>query len=163
MKKKANTTANTLRIASLAVEAGAPHVKLNRKLFRTRTRARVKIEGLINARLEFYFGGKVAISSISSEMMAEAGANEDDVDDIASIPGSIKGVMAGITFRELTSPLDCKVSVRTSPTVDANAIAATFGGGGHAMASGFSLDRPMAEGKARLLEVLKDFFPADDM
>jgi len=157
----ANTTSNTLRVASLAVAAGAPNRKLNRKLFRTKSRARIKIEGMVNSGLEFYFNDKVAISSITSEMMSAAGADEDDVDDIASIPGSIDGVLVGITMRELTSPQDCKVSVRTSPAVNANAIAANFGGGGHAMAAGFSLDCPMSEGKLALLEVLEEFFPPE--
>jgi len=157
----ANTTANTLRVASLVVAAGAPHVKLNRKLFRTKTRERVKIESLIYAGMTFHFDGKVAIASISNDMMDEAGASEDDVDDIASIPGAIKGVLAGITIRELTSPKDCKVSVRTSPTVDANAIAAHFGGGGHAMASGFTCDKPIADTKEAIVEVLREFFPEE--
>jgi len=156
----ANTTANTLKVASLAIEAGASHVKLNRKLFRTKTRARVKIEGMIVDGMEFYFDDKVAIISISNEMMNTAGADEDDVDDIASLPGAVKGVLAGITIRELSSPNDCKVSVRTSPAVSANGIAARFGGGGHAMASGFSLDKSIPETKAAILNELKDFFPA---
>jgi len=156
----ANTTANTLRIASLAVEAGAPHTKLNRKLFRTKSRARVKIEGMIVDGMEFHFDNKVAIISISNEMMNTAGADEDDVDDIASLPGAVKGVLAGITIRELTSPQDCKVSIRTAPTISANAIASRFGGGGHAMASGFSLDKSIIETKAAILHELKDFFPA---
>jgi phosphoesterase RecJ-like protein len=157
----ANTTSNTLLVASKAIEAGANHVRINRKLFRTRSRARITIEGMIYSGLEFYFDGKVCISSVSGDMMREAGADDDDVDDIASIPGSVKGVQCGVTMRELSGPSDCKVSVRTSPTVNANAIASNFGGGGHAMASGFSLEVPMAEGKLRLLEVLKAFFPED--
>ena len=158
----ANTTANTLKVASLTVEAGAPHVRLNRKLFRTKSRARIKIEGMINAGLEFHFDGKVAFSTITGEMMRAAGADEDDVDDIANVPGSVKGVLAGITLRELSSPKDCKASIRTSPSIDANAIANHFGGGGHAMASGFAQDKTITEVKAELLEVLKDFFPADE-
>ena len=157
----ANTTANTLRVASLAVEAGAPHTLLNRKLFRTKTRARIKIEGLITSGLEFYYDGKVAISAISGKMMNEAGADEDDVDDIASIPGTVRGVTCGITIRELSSPQDCKVSVRTSPKVNAHAIASRFGGGGHAMASGFSLDIPISEAKTAIVKELRDFFPLD--
>jgi len=155
----ANTTANTLRVASLLVEAGASNRKLNRILFRTKTRSRIKIEGMINSNLEFFFGGEVAIATITREMMESAKADEDDVDDIASMPGTVKGVSAGITIRELTSPHDCKVSVRTSPQVDANAISARFGGGGHKMASGFVLEKSVQEVKEALLEALEDFFP----
>ena len=155
----ANTTARTLRVASLLVEAGAPNRKLNRLLFRTKTRSRVKIEGMINSGLEFYFDGAVAIATITREMMESAKADEDDVDDIASMPGSVKGVSAGITIREMTSKRDCKISVRTSPKVDAHAISNRFGGGGHPMAAGFTLEKSVEEIKQELLEVLKDFIP----
>jgi len=156
----ANTTANSLRVASRLVEAGAPHRELNRLLFRTKTRSRMKIEGMINSGLEFYFDGQVAISTITTIMMETANAEEDDVDDIASLPGSVEGVRVGITIREIKSESDCKVSVRTSPSVDAHAISERFGGGGHQMASGFTLNKSVPEIKEALIETLKDFFPA---
>jgi len=155
----ANTTSNTLRVASLLINAGAPHREINKLLFRTKTRNRIKIEGALYSGLEFYFDGAVAISTITKEMMESAGANEDDVDEIAAIPGSVEGVNAGITIREMTSPNDCKVSVRTSPTVDAHAICKLFGGGGHAMAAGFTLNKSVPEVKEELIETLRDFFP----
>lgn len=155
----ANTTAKTLRVAALLVEAGAPHRELNRLLFRTKTRGRIKIEGAIYSGLEFYFNGAVAIATITREMMENSGADEDDVDDIASIPGAIEDVLVGITIRELSSTRDCKVSVRSSPLVDAHAICAHFGGGGHPMAAGFSLNATVAEIKKALLESLGGFLP----
>ena len=156
----ANTTANTLRVASLLIEAGAPHRDLNRLLFRTRSQSRIKIEGMIYSEIEYHFGGTVAISKITKDMMEDSNADEDDVDDIASIPGSIDGVLAGITIRELTSANDCKVSVRSSPLVNSHAICAHFGGGGHPMAGGFSLEKSIAEIIEALLEVLGDFLPS---
>ena len=155
----ANTTANSLRVASLLIDAGAPNKALNRMLFRTKTRARITIESMIFGGLEFYFDGRVAIATITIDMLKSAGTVEDDIDDIASLPGSVEGVLAGITIRELTSTTDCKGSVRTSPLVDAHAISSRFGGGGHAMASGFSMNKTLDEVKEALLEELKDFFP----
>lgn len=155
----ANTTADTLRVASLLVEAGAPNRELNRLLFRTKTKGRIQIEGMIYSGLEFHFNGAVAISTITKSMMESANASEDDVDDIASIPGAIEGVVAGITLRELTSTRDCKASVRTGPSVNAHSICERFGGGGHPMAAGFTFTGTIAEVKESLLESLKDFFP----
>jgi len=155
----ANTTANSLRVASLLVDAGAPNKALNRLLFRTKTRARVRIESMVYGGLEFYFGGRVAIASITRDMLESVGAVEDDIDDISSLPGSVDGVQAGITIRELSSKTDCKTSVRTSPIVDAHAISSRFGGGGHPMASGFSSFKTIDEIKEALLVELKDFFP----
>ena len=157
----ANTTARTLRVASLLIEAGAPHRELNRRLFRTRTRSRIKIEGLIYSGLEFHCEGALAIATITRAMMDESGADEDDVDDIASIPGGIEGVLAGITIRELKSVNDCKVSVRSSPKVNSHALCARFGGGGHAMAAGFSKEATVGEIKHMILEVIEEFLPAD--
>ena len=155
----ANTTADTLRVASNLIEDGAPHRELNRLLFRTKTLGRIKMEGMIYSGLEFYFDGQVAISVISRRMLATAEATEDDIDDIASIPGSIEGIRVGVTIRELTSETDCKVSVRTGTTVNANAICALFGGGGHAMAAGYSVKATVDDIRESLLKALKDFLP----
>ena len=174
----ANTTANTLQVASYLVEAGAPQKEINKTFFRTKTIARIKIEGMIYSGIEFHFDGKVAIVNITREMMEKAGAWEDDVDDISALPIGIEGVRAGITLRELEftnndknsmdveksstdnekgSTDSIKGSVRTMPGVNANEIAALFGGGGHPMAAGFSYDAPAEEVKEKLLEILPDF------
>ena len=157
----ANTTAGTLRAAASLIDAGAAHRELNKLLFRTKKRSRIAIEGMVYSGLEFYFGGAVALSVITGEMARRAQADEDDLDDISSIPGSVDGVLVGITLRELTSPLDCKASVRTNGSVDACAICALFGGGGHPMAAGFSQDKTINEIKQELIATLGGFLPTE--
>ena len=157
----ANTTANTLRTAAMLIDLGAPHTKLNRRLFRTKSRGRVKLEGLINEAIEFYCNDKAAIAYVTRAMLEVSGATEDDLDDIASIPGSIFGVLAGITIRELSSKQDCKVSVRTAPSVSAHGICQRFGGGGHPMAAGFIRAATVEQVKEDLVRVLDEFIPAD--
>ena len=154
-----NTNSNSLRTAAALVDAGAPIGELNRELFRKKAKSRVLIEAMIISGMEFYFDGAVAIAVITKEMMAKTGAGENEMDDVAAIPGSIEEVIVGITIREMTGPEDCKVSVRTTPLVNASDLCARFGGGGHAMAAGFSLDKPAAETKELLLEALKSIFP----
>jgi len=149
-----NTTANTLYVASLLVEAGAPNKELNKRLFRTKTHERVSLEGMLFCGLEYSFDGKVAISSITLDMLEASGADEDDMDDIAAIPGSIEGVYVGITIRELLSAHDCKVSVRTRAPYDAQIICSHFGGGGHSQAAGFVSKKTISEIKSELMEVL---------
>ena len=155
----ANTTANTLRVAASLIESGAPHSALNRLLFRNKTHGRICIEGMIFSGLEFFFDEAVTIIILTRDMIESVNASEDDMDDIASLPSSIDGVLVGITIRELTSAADCKVSVRTTGVVDANAICAVFGGGGHPMAAGFTMGKTAAEIKKELLEVLGGFLP----
>ena len=149
-----NTTANSLFVASLLVEAGAPLKELNKLLFRTKTRSRIMMEGMITSNLEFFFDGKAAITIITREMMEKANADEDDIDDISSLPGGIEGVYIGITIRELTSPLDSKISVRTAAPYNASTICKHFGGGGHSLAAGATVAKTVGEVKAEMLEVL---------
>ena len=155
----ANTTSNTLRVAAQLVDAGAPISELNHELFRKKAKSRILLEAMITSHMAFYFDGAVAIATITKDMMNETGASENEMDDIASIPGTIEEVIVGITIREITGPTDCKVSVRTTPLVNANELSTRFGGGGHAMAAGFSLQATTEEIKNRLLDDLREIFP----
>lgn len=153
----ANTTANAFRISALLIEFGAPHRELNKRYFRTKSRKRVMVEGMVYSSLEFYYDGVLAISTITREMMETSGADEDDLDDIASLPGAVEGVRAAVTIRELTSKDDCKISVRTSSKeIDASKICAYFGGGGHVMAAGASVRLTAPEIKAMVIAVFAE-------
>jgi len=156
-----NTTAETLFAAARLIEYGAPNRVLNKKLFRTKTRGRIKIEGMLASGMEFHFDGIVAIAAITREMMETAGACEDDMDDIAVIAATVEGVGIGITIREMSSANDCKVSVRTMLPYDAHAICLRFDGGGHKMAAGCTLDKPIDEVKTELLEVVADYLKSN--
>jgi len=151
-----NTTANTLRIASLMVDAGAPNRELNKLLFRTKSHGRIAIEGMLTAGIEYSFDDKVAIASVTKEMMESSGADEDDMDDIAALPGSIEGVCIGITIREMQSPHDCKISVRTRTPYDAQYICSHFDGGGHKLAAGAMISNTIPEIKEMLVDVLQN-------
>jgi len=154
-----NTNAGAHHVAGALVDAGAPIGEINKAIFRTKAKSRILIEAMIITGMEFYYDGAVAIATITCDMMKNAGASENEMDDIAAISNSIEGVIAGITIRELTGPGDCKVSIRTTPLVNANLLASKFGGGGHVTASGFSLNASAEEIKKLLLDALGDFFP----
>jgi len=133
-----NTTKNTFRVASLVAEKDIGLPELNRRLFRTKSRGRLELEGTVMAGIKYYYGGRVAITTIPKALMDRTGCTEDDMDDIAAIPGAVEGVDCGITMRELSSETDLKISVRSGSRFNSNAFCARFGGGGHAMASGAS-------------------------
>jgi phosphoesterase RecJ-like protein len=149
----ANTTAETHRIAAALMETGIDAGEVNRLLFRSKTRARVLLEGLILSSLEFYFDDTVCIVTITQDMLSRTRATDNDTDDIASISSGIDGVRVGITIREIENGA-CKVSVRTTPDVDANALCARFGGGGHTMAAGCTIIAPIEDVRRNLLDEL---------
>lgn len=134
-----NTTAETLRAAARLIDCGAENAKLNKLFFRSYTLARLRLEGMIYAGLQSFRDGMINIAVVTLEMLRECGATEDDCEDLASVPGRICGSIVNVLIREI-EPGRCKVSVRTTEEVDASAICGRFGGGGHKMASGCTLN-----------------------
>lgn len=153
----ANVTAETFAAASELLGYGAQVQKLNFDLFRQVSKARIVLEGLICSGLKFYADGKVVAATVTEKMMQEAGATENDCDDIAGIPGRVEGCVLSLVIREL-APGRCKVSARSQPSFDCSALCARFGGGGHKMASGCTVDASPDETREMLvsaaLEVL---------
>ena len=151
----ANVTADTLEVGSALIRAGADHWAVNKKLFRTKSRGRMALDGALFSSLQYHYEGRVAIAVVTLDMMTRTGVTEDDLDDIAAIPNQARGVKVGIVVRELSEGA-CKVSVRTAPGVDANAICSQFGGGGHPMAAGCLVARAPVDTVAALLKAAGD-------
>lgn len=148
----ANTTANTFRVAGQAVELGADLPRLNKILFRTKTKRRADFDGYTYSNMRYYYDGRMGVNIITMDLRKEMGLTEDDLDDVASIPTGIEGVVAGITIKE--QPDGCKISVRTVGDVNANNICAAFGGGGHRQAAGCFIEGSVNEAEEKLIEAV---------
>ena len=133
-----NTTAETHRAAAELIEAGADYKSLNRALFRTFSLSRLTLEGLLYSHMKSYADGKVIVATLTRTMLKQAGATEDDCEDIASLAGRVGGCVVSVTIRELESGV-CKVSLRSAESFDCAALCALHGGGGHRMASGCTI------------------------
>ena len=146
-----NTTANTHRVASALMEYGAEYRRLNKKHFRTKSLARMKLEGLILQRMRLHRGGTLAVAPVSLAMMAEVGAGEADAEDLSALVGQIRGVLYSATIRELT-PGECKISLRSGdPNFHASHACARVGGGGHAAAAGCVIFGTVEEAEAAIV------------
>lgn len=135
----ANVTSETFAAASELLSFGADVKRLNFDLFRQVSRARMTLEGSILSGLKYLFDGKVVAATVTCKMMRDACATENDCDDIAGIPGKVEGCVVSLVIRELEDN-KCKVSVRSNETFDSSALCARFGGGGHKMASGCTIE-----------------------
>lgn len=149
-----NTTPHTHRVAAALMEEDIPYQALNKKHFRTKSMRRMKVEGLIMERMKLSHGGTVAVAPISLELLERAGADSDDLEDIAAFLGQIEGVLHSATIREL-KPGECKISLRTNPNfLNATATCARLGGGGHIAASGCTVHGTMAEAEQAILRAI---------
>jgi len=96
-----NTNADTFRAAAIVMDAGADLNKINLKFFRTVSRARLELEGRIYSAMTFHFDDKVAVSTVTEEMIQESGASEDDCDDLANLASRAASAEVAVTIREL--------------------------------------------------------------
>lgn len=149
-----NVTAHTHLTAAELLRSGADSARLSRLFFRTFSAARLRLEGYIYSQLISLRGGEINIALVTREMMEKAGVVEDDMDDIASLPGRVMGSRASVTIRE-KSDGSSKVSLRTVGGLNASKICSLFGGGGHAAAAGAELDCPPDEAAEKLRRAIE--------
>lgn len=151
-----NTTPHTHRAAAALMETGIDYQALNKRHFRTKSMARMKLESLILQHMRLYHEGTVAVVPISLEMMAQAGATSDDTDDLAAFLGQIEGVLHTATIREHPGG-ECRISVRTNAALlNATRVCARLGGGGHKAASGCTVRGTVAEAERAILAAIDD-------
>ncbi|MBR6208133.1 MAG: bifunctional oligoribonuclease/PAP phosphatase NrnA [Oscillospiraceae bacterium] len=156
----ANTNADTFRAAARLMDSGAHLKEWNKLLFRTKSRSRLKLEGLIFSTMRSYRDGAINVAVVPLQMLRDAEATENDCDDISNLAGLVQGNRAAITVRELpTTPPRSKVSLRTDGSVDASLVCARFGGGGHKMASGCEIPLPPQEAAEAVRAVVEELWP----
>lgn len=149
-----NTTARTHRVAADLIEVGIDYREVNKNHFRTKSAKRLKLEAILMNSIDFQQNGTVAIGAISLADMASINATEDDAEDIAAFIGQIEGVSTSVTIREL-KPGECKISVRTNPTLlNATKVCALLGGGGHVSASGCTVFGSVEDARKAILNAI---------
>ena len=134
-----SVTPRTHRIAAQLLELGARGADINRAMFESKSKAQVEAERLVMDTLRFSSNGLCALVQVPWGIFAQTGAQESDLDGVASLPREIQGVVLGVTLKEKAGG-KVKVSLRANPPADASALCARFGGGGHQGAAGCTLE-----------------------
>ena len=150
----ANTTANTLAVASQCAKVSGNLFAINQALFDTNSLGRLRLQGWLVEHAIFLQDGKIAICALPKSVEKALNLTEDDLENISGFPRSIEGVKIAATIRE-DNETRVKISVRAVPGYDAAAICQNFGGGGHKGAAGASMSRSLDEA----VEAIKNVMP----
>lgn len=137
-----NVTPRTLRAAAELVGAGAPLADTARLLYRTKPNRQLKLFGLVLGRLEQELDGRLVWSALNEADYAATGTGPADAEGLSDLLSqSAEGAFV-ILFRQNGDRT--KISVRTREGgLDATVLTGAFGGGGHARASGATIDLPL--------------------
>ena len=153
-----NTTAYTHAVAAALIQTGIDVQVVNKRFFRTKSRKRLALEAAMLGAVEYHDGERVAVLAVPLALMERFQAAESDAEDLSALGGQIQGVDCAVTMRELR-PDVWKFSVRAGPRVNATEVCARLGGGGHAAASGCTVEAPFEEAKRRMLDSIAQAVP----
>lgn len=132
--KHKNVSAETLKAASIIVEKGADLNLITYKTFNEQSRERAKLFGLVMSRIRYFEDGRFALATIKLSDLTASGAKPEETEGFIDFIMGIDTVEIGASMMEMSNNV-FKVSFR-SKSADVNAVAGTFGGGGHTLASG---------------------------
>ena len=132
--KHNNVTSETLYRMAQLVEKGANLNAIIYNMFTAQSKERAQLFGVVMQKIRYFFDGKFALATVRLADFALTGATQDQTEGFIDFVMGIEGVEVGACVMEM-SPNKFKISLRAK-TVDVNAVASTFGGGGHKLASG---------------------------
>lgn len=151
-----NTTVNTLNAAARLYPLIPDVAEINYTFCIQKSKKRASLEARLLTEARYYFDSACAVLTVTRALMEELALTEDDLDNLGSIARAIEGVSLAIVLRELENG-DTKASLRSAPSVDAAAICAAFGGGGHRAAAGCTICAPCADAESALIKTIEEF------
>ncbi len=138
------------RITARLIESGADPVGSYTEVFEQWSAGRIQLLGEMLAGLKTACDGRLAYVTVTQAMLKSTGTAEEDTENFTVYPMSVRGVVAGILFLEMTNGL--KVSFRSKGDIRINELAKEFGGNGHLNAAGARLyDVTLEEARDRVL------------
>lgn len=151
--RHATTSPRSFRIAAQLLECGVDLEKTKIQLFESKTRAEILLLARALEGLQFSQDGRIAWMTLSQEAIKSAGAENLHPEGIINYTLMVKEVEVGLLFREI-EPGFIKVGFRSKKGFDVAEFAKHFGGGGHKLAAGASVQGSMQEVQQKVLDLL---------
>ncbi len=149
-----NVTPGTLRTAATLVEAGASPPHISENVFENKTYAGTRLLGHALSSLSQTADGRIVWAHITAADFRQLGAIDAETEGVVNYVRGVRGAEVGILFREMDNGR-IRVSLRSRESVNVAEMAQEFGGGGHRMAAGCTLNIPLAEAELALVAVAK--------
>ena len=155
----ANTGGGTLREAAELLDRGAQLERIVNALFFSKPLNQVRFENeLMNSCLRLSAGGRIASAFIPRALLDKYDFDLREDEGLIDLLREIDGVVFAVLFHR--GPDGVKVSLRSKDRAfPVGPLARSFGGGGHDMAAGATLDLSDAEAEAVILEKLTALLP----
>ena len=150
-----NITPRTFEICRQCVDAGVNPAVMARRVFDSNSFGKLKLIGALLDGMELVDEGRLAVLHLDEEMLRATGSTHNDTEGLINLPLTAREIQAVIFFKVGADGV-VRVSMRSKYDVDVRQVAATYGGGGHKNAAGFTAQGKVAEVKNEILTRLVD-------
>jgi bifunctional oligoribonuclease and PAP phosphatase NrnA len=148
------TSPRTHRCVAALLERGADAAAISEALCDQMPRTQYELVARVMTNTQFIEDDRAAVMVITEHDMAETGAVDQDLSNIANMARQVAGVEVAMLFREVDAQTT-KVSLRSRGTFNSAAFLKQFGGGGHAGAAGATFNTSIDQARFLVLERLK--------
>jgi phosphoesterase RecJ-like protein len=160
--RHSNVSRRVMTLAGELLEAGANHIRLYQLIEQCETPGRLRLISRALASMELRLNDRLAFLTLTMKDLRESGANPGETGGITDFTQGIPTVMVSAILIETPSEKAAgpiiKISMRAKSEpmpVDVNAIASTFGGGGHVRAAGAKVTMSMEETKEAITRLVQ--------
>jgi bifunctional oligoribonuclease and PAP phosphatase NrnA len=135
------TNEHTFELARELVLAGADPAHCARNIYFGHSTEKMRLLGAALSNL--HREDHLAWIWVTRDQMSQCNAKEEDCEGLANYALSIQDVEVAVFFREMPDGR-YRVSLRSKGSLNVSTVAERFGGGGHACASGCSVEGPLS-------------------
>ena len=153
--KYSNTDTFCHSIAIECLENGVDTNFIYQKIYENSSKKRVSVLAEMISNISYELGGKFAWSFVTNKTMKKHDANKEDLEGFPDFIRSIEGVEAALMIFEIDNDL-CRMNFRSKGKIIVNIIAKSFGGGGHAFASGAVFHKSIDKAKSVIVKKTKE-------
>lgn len=148
------TSAKTMNNAGILMEKGIDYPKIVTDTFYSKTYNQNRILGYALLNSQLYLDGKVIVTYLTKENLAEFQCTPKELDGIVNQLRVTKGTEVAVFLYE-SEDGSFKASFRVTGEVNVAEIAQCFGGGGHIKAAGCNICGNIEDVICRILEEIK--------
>lgn len=147
--KYSNVSPKTMRAAANLLEFDFDHAEIARLLFDTSALNVMKLKSELMQNVHSYADGKISVVAVDDDIYEKYGVDAKEAPNIVDIPRCVAGTEIAVCIKRQNGGI--RVSLRSNGYADVSAVSLKFGGGGHAKASGCSVDAPTLEDAEKLI------------
>ncbi len=151
------TTVKTFEAAKRLVETGVNPNFVYSKIYDSNSISSLRLQSAVLSTLELFYNSRVAVLTMTNDMIAECDAIYEESDPLINIPLKSEDIRVSVFFKENEEGI-LRCSMRSKGNINVAEIAQLYNGGGHKTAAGFKSKFPLEEIKVKVLDMLKVYF-----